>query len=113
MDRGGEALIEVIFELGEANNTDGVDVMTQKVSDDISSYNDRYGELNSRYASVLEEANDWNYQAEKQKNISKPRGPTETAEYTRFQSYPEMKPTFLNQDSDMVDINEFCRQFKD
>ena len=65
MDRGGEALIEVIFELGEADTTDGVDVMTQKVSDDISSYNDRYGELNSRYASVLEEANDLNYQAEK------------------------------------------------
>ena len=23
-----------------------------------------------------------------------------------------MKPTFLNQDSDMVDINEFCNQFR-
>ena len=109
LDRGGEALIAVIFELGPDDTNEGVEGMTKKVSDDIVDCNDRYAELNSKYARALEEANELNYPAKKQKNPSRPREPAETPEYASFQSYPEMKPNFLNQHSDMVDINEFCR----
>ena len=113
MDRGAEALIDVILLLSDADTTEGVDVMTERVSTDISSYYDKYGELNSRYANVLRMANDMNYQTANQKSTSKPAGPIETTDYVRFQSCPELKPTFLNQDSDMVDINVFCKQFRD
>ena len=113
MDRGAEALIDVILQLADADTTDGVDVMTERVSTDISSYYDKYGDLNSKYAKVLRMANDMNFQTANQKISSRPAGPIETADYVRFQSCPELKPTFLNQDSDMVDINMFCRQFRD
>ena len=109
LDKGGEAMIAVIFELEPDDTDEGIEGMTKKVSDNIVDYNDRYAELNSKYARALEEANELNYPAKKQKNPSRPREPAETPEYASFQSYPEMKPNFLNQHSDMVDINEFCR----
>ena len=89
-----------------------MEVMTAKVEEDIVEYQGKYEELNSTHARVLERANELNDQARKQTVPTRQREPTETPEYTRFQSHPEMKPTILNQDSDIVDINEFCNQFR-
>ena len=91
-------------------NPEGLEVLTNKVSEDIEEYNNKYAELKRTFTRTLEEADELTA-AEKPAQPSRSRETSETPEFARFQSYPDMKPTFLDQDSDMAEINLFCEQF--
>ena len=80
------------------------------MSEDIEEYSNKYAELIQTFTKTLEEADELTA-SENPIQTSGSRETSETPEFDRFQSYPDMKPTFLDQDSDMVEINLFCEQF--
>ena len=103
----GQTLNEVILGMKPDENPEGLEVLTNKVSEDIEEYNNKYAELKQTFTKTLEEA-DKLTAAKKPVQPSRSRETSETPEFAQFQSYPDMKPTFLDQDSDMVEINLFC-----
>ena len=110
LENAGLALNEVILEMRPEDTQEGLEAMTKKVSEDIEEYNNKYAELKQKFTKTLEVANELTV-AKKPAHPSRPRETTETPEFTRFQSYPDMEPTFLSQDSDMIEINLFFEQF--
>ena len=106
LEVAGIAMDEVILAMKPEDTTERLEAMTTKVSEDIKEYKDKYGNLKSKFTKTLEVVNELTEVAKKPQYPS--RQTSETPEYTRFQSYPEMKPTFLDLDSNMIEINLFC-----
>ena len=97
----GAALMEVIYGMNaEETEEKDLDKIVEKVSEDINEYNLKYDNLQSANAATLEGADKLLHQ--------KPTPATQkesSGNPTRFNSYPDLKPTFLNQDSTMIDID--------
>jgi hypothetical protein len=98
--------MEVIYRMNaEETEEKDLDKIVEKVSEDINEYNLKYDNLQSAHAATLEGADKLLHQ--------KPTPATQkesSGNPTRFNSYPDLKPTFLNQDSTMIEINQWCNQ---
>ena len=79
--------------------------MVKKVSEDIEEYNLNYDDLQTMNAVTLEGADKLLHQKPTPATRREPSGNP-----TRFNSYPDLKPTFLNQDSTMIEINQWGNQ---
>ena len=110
LDQKGTSLMEIISGMKAEDTTEkDLDKMVSKVSEDIEEYILKYDKLQTTNAKTLEGA-DKLLAPEKPTPVTQPREPSSTTNYTRFTSYTDMKPTFLNQDSTMIEINQWCSQ---
>ena len=103
-------LTEVISGMkAEETQEKDLDKMAEKVSDDIEEYFLKYEALKTEYTKTLEEA-DRLVSPVKPPVTTQSREPSSTNGYERFTAYSDLKPTYLNQDSTMIEINQWCSQ---
>jgi hypothetical protein len=108
----GDSLMEVIAGMNPEETTlKNLDAMVEQVQEDMVQYTTKYDQLQVKHAVTLEIAETL-LEPEKPEIVTQPTEPNRTTNYTRFMSYPELKPTYLNQDSSMVDINQWCSQLE-
>ena len=79
----GHTLKEVILGMKPDENPEGLEVLTNKVSEDIDEYNNKYGELKLTFISTLGEADELTA-AEKPAQLSRSRETSETPEFAQF-----------------------------
>ena len=85
--------------------------MLEMATQDIDAYTDKYDSLKKKHTKTLEEA-------DKLTTPEKPQATNLSRELItnngleRFIEYSDLKPTYLNQDSSMIEINQWCNQLK-
>ena len=100
--------MEVIAEMEpEETILKDLEKMVEQVQTDLEQYTTKYEQLQDKHADTLEKVETL-LEPEKPEIVIPQPEPNRTTNYKRFMSCPELKPTFLNQDSSMIDINQWC-----
>jgi hypothetical protein len=106
----GDNLMEVIAEMKpEETILKDLEKMVEQVQTELEQYTTMYEQLQNKHADTLEKVETLLEPEKPERAIPQPE-PNRTTNCNRFMSCPELKPTFLNQDSSMIDINQWCSQ---
>jgi hypothetical protein len=110
----GDNLMEVIAEMKpEETILNDLEKMVQQVQTELEQYTTMYEQLQNKHADTLEKVEILLDPVKPESATPQPEPhpePNRATNCNRFKSCPELKPTFLNQDSSMIDINQWCSQ---
>ena len=112
MDTIGAKLIEVITTLEPSEASEDPDAMIIKVNEDMESYHNKYTELTSKHAENLEQADGLLTPAKPAAAVTQSREPGNQTEYARYNVVSDLKPTFLDKETTMIEINHWCNQLE-
>ena len=112
----GDILMEVIAEMDpEDTILKDLEKMVELVQTDMVQYTTKYVELQEKHANTLETAEILLEPEKPEITIQNPtpipqNETNRTTNYQRFMSCPDLKPTYLNQDASMIEINQWGNQ---
>ena len=112
MEATGVLLIEAISSVEDAATAKQADETIKKIEEDMDDYFTKYENLRKKHANTLEEV----YKLSSPKKPPSKRSSQQLSEtdnpnsYDRFTPQSDLKPTFLDQDSTMIEINHWCSQ---
>ena len=103
----GDKLMDIIADMDPEDTTlKDLEKTVEQVQTDLEQYTTMYDQLQSKHANTLEMVETLLEPEKPESAIPQPET-NRTINSNKFMSCPELKPSFLNQDSSMIDINQW------
>ena len=111
LESAGDNLIDVILEMNAKDTPlESLELMMTQVNQEIKEYSDKTNDLKETHEKILELADTLLASPKKQAKNQINNETNLTNEFERFIAQTDLKPTFLNQDTNMVELNRWCTQ---